>query len=78
MLPFVPYETQKLLGDVNGDQAVNACDQALLCLYFTGYPVDIEEMHADVDLDGRVSRRDAMILARFLAEWEDYTLPYQK
>ena len=75
-LPFVPFEPDKLMGDVNGDKTVNEEDSNLLNRYFAGHSVTISKTLADVDNDGTVTRRDAMILARHCAKWEGYTLPY--
>ncbi len=39
--------------------------------YFSGYSVSLTTA-ADIDGDGRITRRDAMILARYLAGWDNY------
>ncbi len=74
-LPFVPFEPDKLVGDVNGDKTVNEKDSILLNRYFAGHSVTIEKILADVDNDGTVTRRDAMILSRHCAGWGGYILP---
>lgn len=63
-------------GDANGDGSVTEADNALLKQYFAGYNVSVDTAAADVDNDRVLTRRDAMILARHLAGWEGYTLPY--
>lgn len=66
----------KILGDSNLDNIIDAVDVKLLTQYFAGQATEIDQKTADVDNDGSVTRRDAMILARHLAKWEGYTLPY--
>lgn len=67
----------KVPGDANGDCSVNEADSMLLSQYFTGCNVEINDSNADVDADGALSRRDAMILARYVAGWDGYeSLPY--
>ncbi len=66
-----------VMGDVNGDGMVNAADVELLNRYFAGYDVDmIYANAAGMDDDGILTRKDAMILARYVAGWNGYTLPY--
>jgi len=62
--------------DINEDGILNSEDVKRFAEYFAGYAVTINEVAADLDGDKKITRRDAMILARHLAGWEGYTLPY--
>ncbi len=48
----------KKLGDVNGDQAVNAVDLGNMKLYLSGVAVDINLLNSDFNNDGMVSSID--------------------
>lgn len=39
--------------------------------FFSGYSVSLKDV-LDIDGDGKVTRKDVMILARYLANWEGY------
>ena len=69
-------ELEGIPGDINGDRAADNADLALLWQYFAGWNPDIDIYIGTCDLDGDrfVTRRDAMILARNLAEWEGYAV----
>ena len=66
------------IGDVNQDGNVNELDSEILTDYFSGQPVDvtITPDTADLNDDSRVTRADAMILARYLAKWPGYADKY--
>ena len=65
-----------LYGDINGDNLLNRNDERLLASYFAGYTVAIPDACVDLDGSGTFTRRDVMILKRYLAGWEEYTIPY--
>ena len=72
-----------IIGDVNGDGAVNTLDRIALARYLAnweGYSADTIDMTAaDVNGDGAVNTLDRIALARHLANWEGYEeLPYIK
>ena len=69
--------TLMLIGDVNNNHALDSNDINMLQQYFAGSLIPIATAVADADEDGVLSRRDIMILARHLAGWEGYTLPYK-
>ena len=64
-------------GDINKDGQVLSDDAELFVRYFAGESIVVDPIVADVDNDGTVTRRDAMILSRCLAGREGYTLPYE-
>jgi hypothetical protein len=55
---------------------LNRNDEKLLTGYFAGRTVTIPVEYADLDGSGIFTRRDVMILKRYLAGWEGYTIPY--
>ncbi len=68
-------------GDVNLDGDVNETDYNILIKYLSGrskYEIVIvpDTIAADLNDDGRVTRVDAMILARCLAKWPGYAEKY--
>ena len=65
-------DTSALKGDVTGDGKVNRYDLTLLQKYFAGYPVAVPTAAADIDENSKLTRKDVMILARYLDQWEDY------
>ena len=70
-----------IIGDVNGDGAVNTLDRIALARYLAnweGYTADtIDMIAADVNGDGAVNTLDRIALARHLGNWEGYEeLPY--
>lgn len=70
-----------IIGDVNGDGAVNTLDRIALARYLAnweGYTADTVDMvAADINCDGAVNTLDRIALARHLANWEGYEeLPY--
>lgn len=70
-----------ILGDVDGNGAVNEMDVTVLARYlagWSGYTLKNESL-ADVDANDTVNKMDATVLARHLAGWTGYeTLPYKK
>ena len=73
--------TDVLVGDVNGDGAVNTLDRVVLTRYLADwaeYPEgSINLQAADVNGDGAVNTLDRVILTRYLANWNGYeALPY--
>ncbi len=72
-----PWGVNTLMGDVNGDGSTDTEDGQILSRYFAGYDVTAELKHlyeADTDLDGTLTRRDCMILARYLDGWKTVSL----
>lgn len=65
-----------VIGDVNGDAAVDNLDRLTLTRYLAnwdGYTEDdINMTVADVNQDGSVDKLDRLILTRHLANWEGY------
>lgn len=79
MILYAEAEEEKpVYGDINADGVRDAADGELFAAYFAGYAVELCEDSADLDGDGTLTRRDAMILARHLAEWNGYALPYSE
>ncbi|MBO4933035.1 MAG: leucine-rich repeat protein, partial [Clostridia bacterium] len=70
------FEPKIVYGDIDGDGEYNFSDAELFAAYFAGHDVTIQESTADLDKDNKITRRDAMILARYLYGWKGYTLPY--
>lgn len=69
-----------IIGDINGDGAVNTLDRMNLARYLAnweGYTAEtIDLVAADVNGDGVINTLDRMALARHLANWSGYeTLP---
>ena len=63
---LIPRDT----GDVNGDDAINAKDIALLQRYVAGWAVLVDETVADVNRDGAVNAKDIALLQRYVAKWD--------
>lgn len=63
---------RKDVADFNGNGQIDTDDLKTLHQYFSGYPTTFDPTTADIDGDGTVTRRDAMILARYLAGWDGY------
>ena len=70
-----------ILGDVNGDEKVNAKDLTFFSRYlahWTGYET-IAELAADVNNDSKINTKDSTVLARHIAKWSGYeVLPVSK
>ena len=76
----VAEEKSLLIGDVNGDGAVNSADRIYLTRYLSKWDgfASIDEKSADVNADGKVNAKDRIILSRHIAKWQGYeTLPYK-
>lgn len=74
-------EMDCVIGDVNGDGAVDTLDRTMLSRYLAnweGYTLDqINADGADLNCDGSIDTLDRSILSRYLANWDGYeTLPY--
>ena len=68
-------------GDIDGDgEAATPLDAMILARYLAewdGYAGMIDENASDLDGDGVITLRDAVILVRFIAGWPEFTvLPY--
>ncbi len=59
-------------GDIDGDFSINRYDLYILQQSFSGYPTEIDESAVDLDGNGKLTRKDVMILARYLAGWDGY------
>ena len=67
------YAIETTAGDISADDAIDEEDAAILTQVFAGETTEIaDENAADVDGDGELTRRDAMILSRYAAGWEGY------
>ncbi|MBR2433960.1 MAG: hypothetical protein IKB22_00665, partial [Lentisphaeria bacterium] len=70
--------TMTCIGDFSGDGVPGKEEVDMLQKYFAGRPVSLnvtnEKILQVIDLndDGKITRKDAMILARHAAGWEDY------
>ncbi len=76
-----PWGKNGRIGDVNADHAVDAVDGEILSRYFAGDDVSAELIwldEADIDRNGKLNRRDCMILARYLAAWENISLDWRE
>lgn len=64
------------VGDVNGDDKVNAKDVMLLARYVSKWPgIVLNTEAADINADGKINAKDVMYMARCVAKWPGYTLP---
>lgn len=72
---FVMLTHTNLKGDVNDDGKVDKDDLTILQQYYAGYNVTIANQdNADIDGENGLTRRDVMILARYLDNWgEEYS-----
>lgn len=61
---------KSVLGDVNGDNEVNAADGTLMNRYLAKWTVNIDEKAADINGDGEVNSADGALLSRHLAKWD--------
>lgn len=69
---FIALTHTNLKGDVNDDGKVDKDDLTILQQYYAGYNVTIANKdNADIDGENGLTRRDVMILARYLANWGD-------
>ena len=74
---FTPEDTTVTLpGDLSGDGVLDSTDVLALTRYFAGYGTTPSLAAADIDGNGKITRRDAMILARTVAGWDGYRLPW--
>lgn len=72
----VDSRTIIVTGDMDGDGLTSATDLTLLQQYYRGYAVTIAyPAAADLNGDGKMTRADAMVLARQLAGWTDALTP---
>lgn len=70
-----------VVGDVNGDGAINMKDSVLLSRYvakWSGYDgTKVDLAAADTNGDGAINMKDSVILSRYVAKWSGYTeLPH--
>lgn len=65
------YGFAKIINTTKNEDKLN-----LLKQYFAGHNVSIKNIDADMDNSGSVTRKDAMILARYLDGWKGYSVPY--
>ena len=70
----VGEESYAVKGDVNRDDKVDYVDLLLLRGIFAGYINTYNTMAADIDSSSTVTRKDVMILARYLAGWTSETI----
>lgn len=62
-----------VIGDINGDGAVNAVDRTVISRYLAGwggYENKIFTAAADIDNNGVITASDRTVLARYLAGWK--------
>ncbi len=78
-LPRGKALTDGVLGDVNGDGAVNLADALLLVAYVSGESVELppngDISLGDVNGDGAVNLADALLLVAYVANPADASLP---
>ena len=78
-LPRGKALTDGVLGDVNGDGAVNLADALLLVAYVSGESVELppngDISLGDVNGDGAVNQADALLLVAYVANPADASLP---
>lgn len=60
-----------ITGDVNANGLTDSEDAAVLAQYFAGLPLTNPDA-ADIDSDQSLTRRDAMVLTRYLSGWTEY------
>lgn len=73
---MVDSRTIIVTGDMDGDGLTSATDLTLLQQYYRGYAVTIAyPAAADLNGDGKMTRADAMVLARQFAGWKDALTP---
>lgn len=63
-------ESATLLGDVNGDGAVNNKDFGTLQRFINGWDVAVDSSAADVNSDGGINNKDLGIIERHLNGWD--------
>lgn len=72
----VDSRTILVTGDLTGDGRMDANDLLPLQQYYSGYAVTIDHpLAADLNGDGKLTRADAMMMARKLAGWKDALTP---
>lgn len=59
--------TEYLIGDVNGDGVVDACDAYTLSRYLSGRHTPISKENADLSFDGAITQTDADVLLQYLS-----------
>ena len=68
--------TVYLIGDVDGNGAVEKKDSTILARYFAGWEgydtKIVSEEAADVDQNGALAKKDSTILTRYFAGWTGY------
>ena len=66
----ISYATSLILGDANGDGAVNARDAAVLQQFVAAWDVTLKVLSADANGDGFVNARDVALLQQYVAGWD--------
>lgn len=65
-----PNEPDVLLGDMDGNGAIDDWDSVLLDRYLAGWDVQVDTSIADIDQNGVVDDWDGVLLSRNLAGWK--------
>lgn len=65
-------ENYAVKGDVDANGIWEYADLLILQEYFAGYSHTVHNMASDINGDGKLTRADAMIFARYLAGWDGY------
>lgn len=69
-------DTITTVGDINGDNEINAKDVTMLRRYLAqGWGVTVDEVDADINADGEVNAKDVTMLRRYLAQGWGVELP---
>ncbi len=64
--PDVPQDDETMLGDANGDGAVNMKDVLALRKQLAGMEIDINFANADCNGDGDINMKDVLMLRKYL------------
>ena len=76
----ITVTAERITGDINGDNKVNAKDRLLLSRYLAGWEGIEEKIVSqdalDIDKDGEITALDRVILSRYLAKWGGEYITY--